>query len=116
MVLKGGPHHFDEYEGFRSVTASTPLVITWDEPIDISYVKFRLWDLDERYYTYSFECQHADGSWHCVGEIEEGWSWQHFALLTMEEGEGASTRVAALRWTGTNSEDSSFDLVEIEAI
>lgn len=114
-ILSGGCHPFDFQLGFAYAQRPDPVVVAWDAPVSIAFVSFRLWDEDQRRYTYDLEFLDPLGVWHEVCRQKQGASWQRLPLAG-DWRSGTSVDVSALRWTGINTKGPEIHIVELEAI
>ena len=109
-LFSGGTHEFDWQDGMVSMPYSDLyVVVTWAAPVRLALVGFRLWDLEDRTYTYTFEYKDQLNAWHNVCADRLGKSWQWFILSD------SGVMVSALRWKGTNTSNAFFHIVELEA-
>eukprot|EP00927_Polykrikos_kofoidii_P081973 TRINITY_DN8000_c0_g2_i1.p1 TRINITY_DN8000_c0_g2~~TRINITY_DN8000_c0_g2_i1.p1 ORF type:complete len:399 (+),score=83.09 TRINITY_DN8000_c0_g2_i1:107-1303(+) len=106
-LLSGGAHQFDGRCGF-AWARNEYVTVRWTAPVLIAVVGFRLWDQEDRNYTYTFEYSDQQDEWHNVCLNRSGKSWQWFTLPDNV------VKVSALRWQGENSANESFHIVELE--
>mmetsp|Transcript_30461 Transcript_30461/g.87437 ORF Transcript_30461/g.87437 Transcript_30461/m.87437 type:complete len:232 (-) Transcript_30461:81-776(-) len=106
-------HPWTAQAGYAWSKFPDPVVLQWKEPVQLAHVAFRLWDQDDRTYTYNFKFQDQAGLWHSLCNQRQGTSWQRFTLNG--ESPDASPQVAALKWIGRNSTNDELHILEIEA-
>jgi hypothetical protein len=116
LLVDGNSTKYDGGEGYAATDWSTKppgsMLITLKETVDISTVRFLLWDGDPRYYQYKLEgSAEAEGEkWQMLADCtsEEHRSWQVITIPTQ--------KIRRLKLTGTfNSSNNYFHVVEFQA-